>query len=127
MGIAHGLLSVLDQFCLQRHEAEKAYKHLVMCPCTSMNIYDQKVLSEVEQNFIQWSQINREPVYKKQRSDNYGSRYSDSKKDSSQSRYQNAAFQSFRPQSKQGDQNKRQSSGYSSNRGSAPEGRGRRK
>ena len=44
---------------------------------TKMELFNSKVLSEVEQNFIQWSQINREPVYKKQRTDNYGSRFSD--------------------------------------------------
>ena len=76
---------------------------------------------------LRYDSLNREPVYKKQRTDNYGSRYSDSKKDSSQNRYQNAAFQNFRPQSKQGDQNKRQSGSYNSTRGSSRGGRGRRK
>ena len=110
-----------------RDVTDKDIAKLRNASLTKKELFNSKVLSEVEQNFIQWSQINREPVYKKQRSDNYGSRYSDSKKDSSQSRYHNAAFQSFRPQAKQGDQNKRQSNSYNSNRGSARGGRGRRK
>ena len=110
-----------------RDVTDKNIARLRNASLTKKELFNSKVLSEVEQNFIQWSQINREPVYKKQRSDSYGSRFTDSKKDSSQNRYQNAAFQNFRPQSKQGDQNKRQSSSYNSNRGSARGGRGRGK
>ena len=123
------LLNRRDNFLKLCHRdvTDKDIAKLRNASLAKKELFNSKVLSEVEQNFIQWSQINREPVYKKQRSDNHGSRYSDSKKDSSQSRYQNAAFQSFRPQSKQGDQNKRQSGGYSSNRGSARGGRDRRK
>ena len=96
---------------------------------TKKELFDSKVLSEVEQNFIQWSQISREPAFKKHRGDSYGSRsFPDSKKDQSQNRYQNAAFQNFRSQSKQNDQNKRSAGSYNnSNRGSARGGRGRRK
>ena len=91
-------------------------------------LFNSKVLSEVEQNFIQWSQINREPAFKNHRGDSYGSSsFADSKKEQPQNRYQNAAFQNFRPQSKQNDQNKRQSGSYDSNRGSFRGGRGRRK
>ena len=123
------LLNRRDNFLKLCHRdvTDKDIAKLRNASLTKKELFNSKVLSEVEQNFIQWSQINWEPVYKKQRSDNYGSRYSDSKKDSSQSRYHNAAFQSFRPQAKQGDQNKRQSNSYNSNRGSARGGRGRRK
>ena len=118
-----------DNFLKLCHKdvTDKDISKLRNASLTEKELFNSKVLSEVEQNFIQWSQIKREPVYKKQRTDNYGSRYSDSKKDSSQNRYQNAAFQNFRPQSKQGDQNKRQSSSYNSTRGSSRGGRGRRK
>ena len=95
---------------------------------TKKELFNSKVLSEVEQNFIQWSQINWELAFKKHRGDSYGSRtFADSKKEQSQNRYQNAAFQNFRQQNKQTDQNKRQSGSYNSNRGSARGGRGRRK
>ena len=42
---------------------------------TKKELCSSKVLSEVEQNFIQWTQINRESVYKKQRTGNYGSHF----------------------------------------------------
>ena len=123
------LLNRRDNFLklCHRYVTDKDIAKLRNASLTRKELFNSKVLSEVEQNFIQWSQINREPVYKKQRSDNYGSRYADSKKDSSQSRYQNATFQNFRPQSKQNEQNKRQTGSYNSNRGSARGGRGSRK
>ena len=46
-------------------------------------LFNSKVLSEVEYNFIHWSQINRDLAYEKQRTDNYGMGYLDSKKVSS--------------------------------------------
>ena len=123
------LLNKRDNFLKLCHRdvTDKDIGKLRNVSLTKKELFNSKVLSEVEQNFMQWSQINREPVYKKQRTDNYGSRYSDSKKDSSQNRYQNAAFQNYCPQSKQGDQNKRQSNSYNSNRGSSRGDRGRRK
>ena len=115
------LLNRRDHFLKLCHRdvTDKDIARLRNASLTKKELFNSKVLSEVEQNFIQWSQINREPVYKNQRCDNYGSCFSDSKKDSSQNRYKIAAFQNFHPQSKQGDQNKRQSSSYNSNRGSA--------
>ena len=123
------LLNRRDNFLKLCHKdvTDKDIAKLRNASRTKKELFNSKVLSEGKEKCIQWSQINRELVYKKQRSDNYGSCYSDSKKDSSQNRYQNAAFQNFRPQSKQGDQNKRQSSSYNSNRGSSRWGRGRRK
>ena len=115
------LLNRRDNFLKLCHRdvTDKDIAKLRNASLTRKELFNSKVLSEVEQNFIQWSQINREPVYKKHRSDNYGSCYSDSKKDSSQNRYQNAAFQNFCPQTKQNEQNKRQTGSYNSNRGSA--------
>ena len=112
-----------------RDVTDKDIARLRNTSLTKKELFNSKVLSEVEHNFIQWSQINREPAFKKHRSESYGSRsFTDSKKESSQNRYQNSAFQNFRPQSKQqSDQNKRQSGSYNSNRGSARGGRGRRK
>ena len=123
------LLSRRDNFLKLCHKdvTDKDIAKLRNASLRKKELFNSNVLSEVEQNFIQWSQINREPVYKKQKTDNYGSRYSDAKKDSSQNTYRNSAFQNFRSQSKQGDQNKRQSSSYNSNRGSSRGGRGRTK
>ena len=124
------LLNRRDNFLKLCHRdvTDKDIARLRNASLTKKALFNSKVLSEVEQNFIQWSQINREPAFKKHRSESYGSRnFADSKKDQSQNRYQNAAFQNFRQQNKQGDQNKRQSGYYNSNRGSARGGRGRRK
>ena len=111
-----------------RDVTDKDVARLRNASLTKKELFNSKVLSEVEQNFIQWSQINREPAFKKHRSESFGSRsFTDSKKEQSQNRYQNAAFQNFRPQNKHNDQNKRQSGSYNSNRGSARGGRGRRK
>ena len=124
------LLNRRDNFLKLCHRdvTDKDIARLRNASLTKKELFNSKVLSEVEQNFIQWSQINREPAFKKHRSESYGSRnFADSKKDQSQNRYQNAAFQNFRQQNKQGDQNKRQSGSYNSNRGSARGGRGRRK
>ena len=123
------LLNRRDNFLKLCHRdvTDKDITKLRNASLTKKELFNSKVLSEVEQNFIQWSQINREPVYKKHRGDNYGYYYADSKNDSSQSRYQNAAFQNFCPQSKQNEQNMRQSGSYNSSRGSARGGRGRRK
>ena len=125
------LLTRRDNFLKLCHRdvTDKDIARLRNASLTKKELFNSKVLSEVEQNFIQWSQINREPAFKKHRGDSYGSRsFPDSKKDQSQNRYQNAAFQNFRSQSKQNDQNKRSAGSYNnSNRGSARGGRGRRK
>ena len=124
------LLNRRDNFLKLCHRdvTDKDIARLRNASLTKKELFNSKVLSEVEQNFIQWSQINREPAFKKHRGDSYGSRtFTDSKKEQSQNRYQNAAFQNFRQQNKQTDQNKRQSGSYNSNRGSARGGRGRRK
>ena len=123
------LLNRRDNFLKLCHRdvTDKDIARLRNASLTKKELFNSKVLSEVEQNFIQWSQINREPAFKKHRSESYGYRnFADSKKDQSQNRYQNAVFQNFRQQNKQGDQNKRQSGSYNSNRGSARGGRGRR-
>ena len=124
------LLNRRDNFLKLCHRdvTDKDIARLRNSSLTKKELFNSKVLAEVEQNFIQWSQINREPAFKKHRGDSYGSRsFTDSKKESTQNRYQNAAFQNFRSQSKQGDQNKRQSGAFNNNRGSARGGRGRRK
>ena len=124
------LLNRRDNFLKLCHRdvTDKDISRLRNASLTKKELFNSKVLSAVEQNFIQWSQINREPAFKKHRSESYGSRnFPESKKDQSQNRYQNAAFQNFRQQNKQSDQNKRQSGSYNSNRGSARGGRGRRK
>ena len=124
------LLNRRDNFLKLCHR-DVTYKDIARlrnASLTKKELFNSKVLSEVGQNFIQWSQINREPAFKKHRGDSYGSRtFTDSKKEQSQNRYQNAAFQNFRQQNKQTDQNKRQSGSYNSNRGSARGGRSRRK
>ena len=116
------------KFC-HRDVTDKDIARLRNASLTKKELFNSKVLSEVEQNFIQWSQINREPAFKKHRGDSYGSRsFPDSKKDQSQNRYQNAAFQNLRSQGKQNDQNKRSAGSYNnSNRGSSQGGRGKRK
>ena len=124
------LLNRRDNFLKLCHRdvTDKDVARLRNASLTKKELFNSKVLAEVEQNFIQWSQINREPAFKKHRGESYGSRsFADSKKEQPQNRYQNAAFQNFRPQGKQNDQNKRQSGSYNSNRGSARGGRGRRK
>ena len=124
------LLNRRDNFLKLCHRdvTDKDIARLRNSSLTKKELFNSKVLAEVEQNFIQWSQINREPAFKKHRGDSYGSRsFTDSKKESTQNRYQNAAFQNFLSQSKQGDQNKRQSGAFNNNRGSARGGRGRRK
>ena len=91
------LLNSRDHFLrlCYRDVTDKDIARLRNASLTKKELFNSKVLSEIEQNFIQWSQINREPVYKKQRSDNYGSRFTDSKKDSSQSRYQGPVSQRY--------------------------------
>ena len=116
------LLNRRDNFLKLCHRdvTDKYIARLRNSSLTKKEFFNSKVLAEVEQNFIQWSQINREPAFKKHRGDSYGSRsFTDSKKESTQNRYQNAAFQNFRAQGKQGDQNKRQSGSFGSNRDSA--------
>ena len=109
------LLNRRDNFLKLCHRdvTDKDIARLRNASLTKKELFNSRVLSEVEQNFIQWSQINREPAFKKHRGDSYGSRsFADSKKDQSQNRYQNAAFQNFGSQSKQNDQNKRPSGSY---------------
>ena len=94
------LLNRRDNFLKLCHRdvTDKDIARLRNASLTKKELFNSKVLSEVEQNFIQWSQINREPAFKKHRGDSYCSRsFADSKKDQSQNRYQNAAFQNFRP------------------------------
>ena len=67
-----------------RDVTDKEIARLRNASLTKKELFNSKVLSEVEQNFIQWSQINREPAFKKHRGDSCGSRsFADSKKDSS--------------------------------------------
>ena len=96
------LLNRRDNFLKLCHRdvTDKDVARLRNGSLTKKELFNSKVLSEVEQNFIQWSQINREPAFKKHS-------FADSKKEQSQNRCQNSAFQNFRPQSKQNDQNKR--------------------
>ena len=90
------LLNRKDNFLKLCHKdvTDKDIAKLRNASLTKNEFFNSKVLSEVEQNFIQWSQINREPVYKKQRTDNYGSQNREIKR-------------------------KRQSNSYNSNRGSS--------
>ena len=92
------LLNRRDNFLKLCHRdvTDKDIARLRNASLTKKELFNSKMLSEVEQNLFQWSQINREPAFKKHRGDSYGSRtFADSKKEQSQNRYQNAAFQNF--------------------------------
>ena len=115
------LLNRRDNFLKLCHRdvTHKDIVRLRNASLTKKELFNSKVLSEVEQNFIQWSQINRELAFKKHRGDSYGSRFFADSKESSQNRHQSATFQNFGSQNKQGEPSKRQSGSYNSNRGSA--------
>ena len=81
------LLNRRDNFLklCHRDDTDKDVARLRNASLTKKELFNSKVLSEVEQNFIQWSQINREPAFKKHRGDSYGSHsFADSKKEQSQ-------------------------------------------
>ena len=78
------LLNRRDKFLKLCHRdvTDKDIARLRNASLTKKELFNSKVLSEVEQNFIQWSQINRETAFKKHRGNSYGSRsFADSKKD----------------------------------------------
>ena len=85
------LLNRRDNFLKLCHRdvTDKDIARLRNASLTKKELFNSKVISEVEQNFIQWSQIHQEPAFKKHRGDSYGSRsFADSKKDQSQNRGQ---------------------------------------
>ena len=63
------LLNRRDNFLKLCHRdvTDKDIARLRNASLTKKELFNSKVLSEVEQNLIQWSQINREPAFKKQR------------------------------------------------------------
>ena len=76
------LLNRRDNFLKLCHRdvTDKDIARLRNASLTKKEMFNSKVLSEVEQNFIQWSQINRDPAFKKHTVDSYGSRsFADSK------------------------------------------------
>ena len=95
------LLNRRDNFLKLCHRdvTDKDIAKLRNASLTKKELFNSKVLSEVEQNLIQWSQINQST--KNREVTIMVPDMQKSKKDSSHSRYQNAAFQNFCPQSKQ--------------------------
>ena len=61
------LLNRRDNFLKLCHRdvTDKDIARLRNSSLTKKELFNSKVLAEVEQNFIQWSQINREPAFKK--------------------------------------------------------------